>query len=65
MVSFEVVKDITLQSCWMVIEFHLEHSGADGGTFHGKITMKPRECDSTIMTKRDVLISANFKVRIM
>ena len=61
--AHEVIEDVILKSYWMIIEFHLEHMGTEGRSFHGKIMMRPKCGNSPLLTK-DTRISASFKVII-
>ena len=56
------MKEAVLQSCWMVIEFHIEHNEQIKRNFHARMVMEPKTSRNTLMAKKDVLISANFQV---
>ena len=57
------MNEAVLQSCWMVIEFHLEHNEQMKRNFHAKIVVQPKNATrNTQSTKKEILISANFQV---
>lgn len=60
-VEFQVVKEAVLPSCWMVIEFHLEHIEKMKHNFHAKVVINAVASRNACMANKDVLISATFQ----
>ena len=64
-IEHEIVKEAILQSCWVIIEFHLEHNDDTIRNFHSKIVMQPRSKPRCSRTGKDIQISTTFQVRIL
>ncbi|CAB4004765.1 Myeloid differentiation primary response 88 [Paramuricea clavata] len=62
-IEHEIVKEAILQSCWLIIEFHLEHNDKTRRNFHSKIVMQPKSGlkPRSSRTSKDVQISTTFQ----
>ncbi|XP_028395168.1 uncharacterized protein LOC114519263 isoform X2 [Dendronephthya gigantea] len=64
-IEHEIVKEAILQSCWVIIEFHLEHNENTSQNFHAKIAMQPKTGSNSrsSRTNKDIQISTTFQMR--